>query len=1053
MTPPRWFVRPAVPRASGAVGAVLALALPTLIPSRLDPSASVRSETAVLSSAVDLAPPVERGRDPLGLARTAIRPRVWLLLDTSQSMEWSFGKRSRFAVALDVIRHAVNSYESDRGEPLVHWRLATFQKFDGPVGLACLDPTRGAGLPPGSPPGPPVSFGLRCGGVVLPRERPGCDAEAARQSVLSRLPRRPNSSRTPNGIALYQLAAHIRSRRPSDPVPGMKDIILLITDGVDTCECARHPWLDFNDGPAGERDPANLPLRSGSVTPAAIAVPNPSSNQLAGHNAAVKAKAAFLTLNDGDPDADLGDIHVIGVAMTSADSLGLTNHLAWTASNLRHPAIHAERPGDLRAALDRVIQEVTLPRAEVRLTEPRLASVKELVASLSPPGSSPGDPPARRDALVAVEGASDAELARVLRLRAEHADNVLVSTGAELGLLRGHLRAFRTPPGGAVPASDPPIWDAGARLADRLPDDRLVLFHRPGDRRLRSFEPGMVTAADLGVAAGYLRELDGVGARTDSDAAEIVVRLIRGEELSVHPDTGTIYTPGGVVHFSGGAGTWKLREGLAAPAVVTNPLRLPQRVSRNRQEYEVFFTRHVNRRTMVYLPTSGGLLHAFAGDTGEEAFAYIPDDVLGPAPGEAAPGRLLLRDLAKAGIREAPGFRAALAARFSLAGSPVVQDVFDRSAGRWRTALGFGRFAGGRFVTVLDVSSVGDGWDGSRRLPRLRPGAPGLPEVLFNVGRRPGLSPPELAGLGETPEPLLAEVPDAGGGQWLAFLPAGASHPGDDSGEWLYALFLPEGRVRARFRLSGDPSAVIAKNGAIVPAAPWQPGWAASGSGDLTTRIYLGDLHGQIHRLDTSTAAAWDFRTVHRLGGNHPIATPLVVFPFPGRSEPHLLVVTGGDRRVPGGASDLLLLRDRGTGVEEVWRQRLPAGESPQGKPVVLTDGDVVEVVLATGSVRQETVSCDAVRTSDGVARLRAFNGFTGEPATGVLSPSSAVLSFGSGRIHGISLSSTGNMAVSVTQDPGSVLDAVIGDFKFKVRDGALEEIMLFVEGFRRSPL
>ena len=972
-------------------------------------------------------------------------------------MNEPFGDSTRFGTALEVIRRLVDGFVSPTGEPVVHWRLATFRYLEAHPDLSgwrrrtCSDPTFGAGLPIGSPPGPPVTSAVECGGlrVVTATAPDACDAREARDAVLARLPRKTNSDHTPNGIALYQLAARIRHTTPPDRAG--RDVILLITDGIDSCECRLHPWLDFNEGPRGQRAPEDLPLRPGGVTPMITPVAQPESGDILTYNAGLKAKAAFLTLNGGDPDGGLNDIRVVGVDMVNEELRASTHHLAWSASNLRHPAIHADRPEDLVEALDQVMNQVTLPSGEVRLTEPRFASVKELAAAWPAPGVPEADRPDRAEALVVPPGASATELAAILGLRARHADNLLIASGADLEGLVGHLRAFPTPASGAVERPDSPIWDAGALLARRAPDDRAILYNRPGETRLRTFAVGSVTAADLGVGPGYLADLDGVGARTGADAAEIVVRLVRGETLSLAGDTGTIYRTDGTLNFSGGVGTWKLREGLGAPVVVTNPRRRPEHVPRNRDAYETFFREHLNRRTMVYLPTSGGLLHAFAGDTGEEVFAYIPDDVLGPPPGGGnASGRFVLRDLATAGIVDAPGFRDRLAGRFTLAGSPVIRDVYDPAAGAWRSVLAFGRSVGGRFVTALDVSRVGDGWDGSTRTPQASVSDRGAPRLLFNRG--PGSSDKLLAGLGETPEPLLVEIPGPGQGAWVTVLPAGAGAPGTNMGEWLYLLGAMDGRVLGRLALPAGSDPVIGKNGVVVPAAPWQPDWATLGAGDLVTAIYVGDLHGQIHRLDVSTPSAWDFEVVHRLGGDHPIVTPLVVFPFPDRAEPHILVVTGGDGRVPGGASHIALLRDTGDRLEEVWRRALDPGETPQGKPVVRLDADSVSLVLATRTAATETVTCDAVERVGGESRLRAFNGLTGAAAVGVIDPGAAILEFGPGRVLGVSLSAGGNMAVSITSDPGDVIDAVIGDFKFKVRDSALEAIMLFVEGFRRSP-
>lgn len=995
------------------------------------------------------------GRDPLGVVRTTTRPRVWILFDTSESMELGMGNGSRFAAAQEVVQWVVRDLESVSGEPLVHWRLAAFRLFRASLHGSsrqeiCQDPTMGAGLRFGSP-GVPVTP-VRCGGALILSDPSGCDAEAARTALLRKLPSSVNTNRTPNGIALYQLASHIAANATEDLEPGQQNVIVLITDGLDTCECIYHPWLDFNVVPPGRGEADEVSLRTSHTDPDVVVREEPSGPAFAGWNAGLKAKAAYLALNGGDPDAGLGDIHVVGVAMTDEATRGYTNHLAWMASGGRHPALYADQPETLRRALNQVLDEITLPAGTVKLAAPRLATVKELVGSSPSPVFPGSDPTLPRDALVAP--ANDrVGLEEVIRLRASYADNVLFSTSAELHSLRGGLQAFPTSAKGGGTLGENAVWDAGLQLAGRHPEDRLILFNRPGSRELRPFRVGEVTAEDLGVEAGYLAEVDGAGARTAGDAARIVVRLVRGEVLELHPDTGTIYRPDGRLHFTGGRGTWKLREGLASPAVVTHPPRRPDRILRERGSYERFFTRHVNRRTMVYLPTSGGLLHAFAADSGTEVFAYIPDDILGPAPnGGNAGERIFLRELAIAGVGGAAGLQRGLVSRFALAGSPVVRDVFLPGIRDWRTVLAFGRSFGGRFVTALDVTEVGDGWAGGHRAPTPSAGGPGLPRLLFNVGHRPDAPAASLPELGETPEPLLVEVPAAGGSAWTMFLPAGHGNADGDSGEWLLALSPEDGQLRGRYRLARGPGARIQKNSAVTSAAPWRPAWSVPGAADLVTGVYLGDLHGQIHRLRLSDPGAWQWGVAHRLGGEHPILTRPVVFPFPGRTEPHLLVVTGGDRRVRDTPSAVVLLRDEGTGLQEVWRKTLSDGETPQGQPVVLADGSGVEVVLATHTSRTEALSCDTAATSDGTARLRAFNGLTGAALAGVVGEGSSVLGFGPGRVRGISLSASGNLALSVSSVGGQAIDTIIGDFEFRVRDSALEDVTLFVEGFRSSP-
>lgn len=980
------------------------------------------------------APPAEvasRGRDPLGLVRTTNRPRLWLLLDTSTSMNRApaKGQPTRLTAAVGVIRWAAETFVSDAGEPLVDWRLARFRDAEPYADSrpACRDPHRGAGLPVGSPPGPPTSKHIQCGGMEILADAGGCDLARSRAAMLSALPDYVNAGSTPAGIALSQLAAHIAHQASRGRVQEQRDILLFLTDGDDTCECNALTWNDFSDGPPGVDETRPVQLRTLQSAPTPVEADPERWKQA--YNAGLKAKAANVAMNRGDVANGFGQIHVIGFAMHSPLTRKRANHLAWMASNLERPAIHASDREGLRAAMSSVIEEVTLPDGEVELAEPRLVAVKELVSEAG----------VTTPKLVADPADAEA-LAEVLALRREHRDNVLVVTRADLKRLEGALRAL--PVSGEGEVAGEPLWDAGALLRDRDPDDRRVWFHRPGETTLRPFTVGEVRPEDLGVGTGYLNGLDGAGARSAADAAEIVVRLTRGEEIEVHPETGSIYAPDGTPNFVGGRGTPKLRESLASPAVVGAP---PDRAEAG-PAWERFHRTWVNRRTVVYLPTNGGMLHAFAGDSGEEVFALIPSDVLGPAPRIGADGGPFLSELALARVRGAPGLRRGLERRFSLAGSPVVRDL-PLGGGEWATVLAFGRSFGGRFVTALDVTAIGGSWNGgSEPLSRWAAEAR-KPRLLWNLG--PGST--GLDRLRETPEPLLAEVGSPSEGEWVILQSGGEG--GSGLGASLFLLSPSDGRLRREFRLAPAPSAAIRDNGAPSAPVEWKPAWASSGAPDRTSAFYVADLHGQIHRLRPDGRGDFEFLRLHALGGGHPIHARPVAFPFPGRPEPHLLVVTGGDRRLPDGPSHMVLLRDLGSRMEEVWRKPLPAGEIPQGRPVVLHDSDGVDVVLPTLTTEAPSaLGCGTTRTEIGVSRLRAFSGLTGAPVTGVVAATSAFRDFGRSQIRGVSLSSAGNMAFGVTQAAGGVIDAVIGDFRFRIRDSALEPITLFVEGFRRSP-
>ena len=214
---------------------------------------------------------------------------------------------------------------------------------------------------------------------------------------------------------------------------------------------------------------------------------------------------------------------------------------------------------------------------------------------------------------------------------------------------------------------------------------------------------------------------------------------------------------------------------------------------------------------------------------------------------------------------------------------------------------------------------------GGHHPPRPSMSGPGLPRLLFNIGSRAGNPGGIVDELGETPEPLMAEVAatsgttcsrsfrqEGGPGQRFRGVVAGARDRGRP-GPFTHSI-------------EPAPSPRIRKNGAVTSAAAWQPAWAVSGAPDVVTQVYLADLHGQIHRLRLLEADNWKWGVAHRLGGEYPILTPPVAFPFPGRAEPHLLVVTGGDRRVRDIPSDIVLLRDTGTTSRRCGARRSPTG-------------------------------------------------------------------------------------------------------------------------------
>jgi hypothetical protein len=92
------------------------------------------------------------------------------------------------------------------------------------------------------------------------------------------------------------------------------------------------------------------------------------------------------------------------------------------------------------------------------------------------------------------------------------------------------------------------------------------------------------------------------------------------------------------------------------------------------------------RKSVVYVGSNGGMLHAFDNLTGDELWGFIPPTIL-PA----------LKDMMPA---SGTGTSSAI---FAVDGTPAVKDVFDGE--RWRTVLVIGLRQGGGGYSVLDVTN------------------------------------------------------------------------------------------------------------------------------------------------------------------------------------------------------------------------------------------------------------------------------------------------------------------------------------------------------------
>lgn len=1003
-------------------------------------SRSGRTQTACL---------VDRGQDPLEVIRTgAFKHNVFFFLDTSGSMAADMvgnsicgptdpqpcttddvdDPRSRLMIAKQTVQSVIDdpAFQDASGQPLFNWGFAHFGGNQRDEDTDCVDQFQNE------------CVGMDYSDVIDPPAPGQPDPRPAIRALLKPTYRGGIgiSGVTPNGISIYQMGQYVYYNLRSGLCPGQKNFLIYITDGGDTCEC-EVSWDPSSSGPK---------IR-GSSTTSAPTVPLDNNNTRA-YNAGLKARMAYDAI-DPRHDGSGGDVFVVGLGFDRRNPNTIdvqnTNHLAWEASGVSygrpgHSAYLGDDPASLKTAVLSALAQTGNVTATFSTGAPIVGSVKELIsAQAGLPGVNPKISPDDVDAVT-----TDAvDFNRAKDALQRHRDNVLLTSHIVNPGFQGHLVARRTYK--VVSQTDPGTkitvetrqpdytvaWDAGLELQARPPDSRNVYFHKKGEQNARPFQVGQLAAADLGVGVGFL------GATSAADAAEIVIRVVRGYRLIQDPATGSPYDSTGKLNFSdkdaSGKPTWKLFDATQdGPTLVAMPQRAPETdpPSHDADAYTTFYRANFNRQTMVYLGTNGGILHGFDAHTGAERFAFVPSDLLSLDPGETPGGRTTLKDLVELIVT---GATSVSNHPYLLAGSASAEDLWVN--GRWRTVLAFGRGAGGKYLTALDVTDVGN-WDKSYN----KSTAPAqLPTVLWNVGNRQGLPDQDVFGgsydgLGETWSiPVMGEVMAGGGAgtpQSVLFTGSGYGCKASSAyeGRWLYVLRLQDGSVLRRIDVGTNGAAPIQDNAIVATPTVFNPHrYDPKNPYDRVTRVYWGDLQGNVYKLNTfnTDPSLWSFAVFAPLGADQPVSAPVAILPQDSRIL--VFAASGGDYRVTpkNGASFKMaglidddgdmentpgdFIRDGSTAANPFF-VGLATGDRVFAAPVTTrTQNGKGMVFFAAARKNYQSGSCTLSFSStlyafDATSGLAAYGLGTSDDVTSAQTPGQ--LDLGAGKVNGLYVSS-----------------------------------------------
>lgn len=328
------------------------------------------------------------------------------------------------------------------------------------------------------------------------------------------------------------------------------------------------------------------------------------------------------------------------------------------------------------------------------------------------------------------------------------------------------------------------------------------------------------------------------------------------------------------------------------------------------------------RKGVVYVPSNGGMLHAFEASTGQELWAYVPSMVM---------DRMYrLADVDYATKHE-----------YFVNATPVIGDIWVPGSGitpgTWKTILVGGLGAGGRGYYALDITN------------------PDAPQALweFTNDSRGGND-----NLGLTfGNPLITKRAD---GRWVVIFTSGYNNvtPGDGNGR----LFVVDANTGDRLsQIQTYTSGTTPAGSSTTPSGLAKiAGWVESQRDNTVLRVYGGDLLGNLWRFDIDGLVAPNnaaLRLAALSAGSPAVAQPIT-------TRPELASVTSGGTTYPVvyvGTGKMLGLSDLTINNQQsIYAIKDPMTNTPLGNPRSRTDF-VQQTLTVDSTTRARSVSNNAV--------------------------------------------------------------------------------------------
>ena len=272
-------------------------------------------------------------------------------------------------------------------------------------------------------------------------------------------------------------------------------------------------------------------------------------------------------------------------------------------------------------------------------------------------------------------------------------DNQIFSTTYETNTWAGRVFAQTIDP--ATGNVDPTIqWQGDqlllARVTATTDTRRLLTLDPSGTNKVKNFTFSALNTTEQGFFKGkcghavaanppLLSQCSSLSdAQKDTiDAGSTLVDFLRGQT----GNEATLYRDRTVIDPATGAVT----QTIMGDTISAKPNYIRAPTFDYGGDYTTFITNQSSRAARVYVGANDGYLHAFDGTSGAEAWAYVPRFLMKNLP--------ILADKTYAATHT-----------YFVEGSPEVNDVFDSTAGVWKTILVGGAAGGGRGYYALDIT-------------------------------------------------------------------------------------------------------------------------------------------------------------------------------------------------------------------------------------------------------------------------------------------------------------------------------------------------------------